>query len=111
MNLVSKEGPILNEKDGVLVLSVTAGSYLELQDGAIGIDPLDVQATASALELALELPSAKRAARAEILRTRIERNQLTDWLRLQLKDLEIIEYLRGVDDRDRRYPLRRTLSA
>jgi len=96
MNLVSKEGPVLNEKNGALVLSVTAGAYQELRGGAIGVDPLDVPATARALEDALQLPPGDRRARADLLRTGIERHQLSDWLRHQLKDLAITEYVRGV---------------
>jgi trehalose 6-phosphate synthase len=96
MNLVAKEGPILNERDGVLVLSINAGSHQELCGGALSIDPLDVGATAKALEQALEMPAAERKARADILKAAIERHQLSDWLRLQLKDLAVTEYVRGV---------------
>ena len=32
MNLVAKEGPLVNQRDGVLVLSENAGSHEELGD-------------------------------------------------------------------------------
>ena len=40
MNLVAKEGPILNRHDGVLVLSEYAGAYEELGAFALGVNPL-----------------------------------------------------------------------
>jgi hypothetical protein len=56
MNLVSKEGPTVNKRSGVLVLSRGAGSFEELGDHAVTIDDaLDVGATADAIEAALEL--------------------------------------------------------
>ena len=60
MNMVAKEGPLLNTNDGVLVLSVEAGAYEELAGPALGINPFDVQATAAALARALD-DGARRA--------------------------------------------------
>ena len=96
MNLVSKEGPIVNGHDGVLVLSKRAGSYEELRSGAIGVDPVDVEGTARALDAALTMPPAERRRRATLLRRAVESHELSDWLRHQLKDLSITEYVRGV---------------
>ena len=48
LNLVAKEGPALNQRDGALVLSREAGAYDELADVAIGVNPFDVTATAAA---------------------------------------------------------------
>ena len=90
MNLVSKEGPIVNMRDGVLVLSHGAGSYAELGDGALGVAPYDVAETSAALEAALEMPPAERRSRARALRQAIERNDITVWLRSQLEDLSSI---------------------
>jgi trehalose 6-phosphate synthase len=96
MNLVSKEGPAINERAGALVLSVTAGSYLELERGAIGIDPLDIEGTAAALYGALNLTQEERETRATYLRHAVEHYQLHDWLRHQLKDLAIAEYVKAL---------------
>jgi trehalose 6-phosphate synthase len=95
LNLVSKEGPILNGRDGVLVLSTATGSYRELRRGAIGVDPFDVAATATAIETALGLPDTERRVRADHLRESISRHQLSDWYRQQLKDLSLIEDTRS----------------
>ena len=56
LNLVAKEGPLLNTADGVLVLSRQAGAWEELAldgGGALGVNPFDVSGTADALHAAL----------------------------------------------------------
>ena len=61
MNLVAKEGPVVNSRDGVLVLSETAGAYEQLRSGAVPVVPGDVEGTADALYRALTAPG--RASR------------------------------------------------
>ena len=91
MNLVSKEGPALNERDGALVLSSGAGSFGELGDDAIPIHhPLDVEETASALEAAIDLAPDERARRAQDLKERAEAARPGDWINAQLEDLAAI---------------------
>jgi trehalose 6-phosphate synthase len=94
MNLVSKEGPAVNQRDGVLVLSKSAGSHAELAHGALCVDPLDVWGTAEALATALSMPEREKAQRASFVRQAIEHHQLRDWLRHQTSDLSVIRYLR-----------------
>lgn len=91
MNLVSKEGAIVNERDGVLVLSVTAGSHAELREGALSIKPDDIEQTAQALHTALSMPAEERRRRAALLRQTVKGHDLDEWLRLQLEDLRAIE--------------------
>ena len=58
LNLVAKEGPLLNTNDGVLVLSRQAGAWEELAlggGGALGVNPFDVAGTADALHAALTM--------------------------------------------------------
>ena len=90
MNLVSKEGPIVNTRDGVLVLSRGAGSYEELAPGALGVEPYDVEGTARALARALAMPAGERRARSLALRRSIEDNDVADWLQAQLADLSLV---------------------
>lgn len=85
MNLVAKEGPIVNERDGVLILSERAGARQQLEPGALVVSPCDVFATAEALHQALEMPVKERRARAERLRWLIEREDIADWLCRQLE--------------------------
>jgi trehalose 6-phosphate synthase len=87
MNLVAKEGALVNRRAGVLVLSRRAGAYEELGVGAIGIDPYDLPGTTDALERALAMPVAERRQRAAALRAAVSRNDVADWLGQQLADL------------------------
>ena len=85
MNLVAKEGPIVNQRDGVLVLSERTGARQQLEPGALVISPCDVYATAEALHQALIMPAEERQARAGRLRWIIEREDIGDWLCRQLQ--------------------------
>ena len=88
MNLVAREGPILNRRGGALVLSATAGAAAELGRAPLIIDPFDVERTAASLEHAIAMPSMERWRRARLLR-RLARGQTPKgWLQAQLRDLE-----------------------
>jgi trehalose 6-phosphate synthase len=92
MNLVAKEGPICNTRDGVLVLSENAGAHEELGEFAITVNPFDVDETAAALYLGLTMDGRQKAARAEKLRDTIRSNDVARWTGNQLQDLrELIE--------------------
>ena len=83
MNLVAKEGPIVNQREGVLVLSERTGARQQLEPGAIVIAPCDVYATAEALHQALTMPAPRREEFAARLRWVIEREDLQAWLHQQ----------------------------
>jgi trehalose 6-phosphate synthase len=85
MNLVAKEGPIVNRRDGVLILSERAGARQQLEPGALVVSPCDVYATAEALHQALVMPTEERQERAHRLRWRIEREDIAAWLCRQLE--------------------------
>jgi len=87
MNLVAKEGPLLNRKKGVLILSENAGAHDELGRYALSINPFDVSATADAIHQALEMPAAERARRSRALRTAVLKMSLERWVGDQLRDL------------------------
>ncbi len=80
LNLVAKEGPLVNERDGVLCLSPEAGAYDELGNAAIAVHPFDVSQSAAALHEALAMPDSERAARALRLRELIARHTPRSWL-------------------------------
>ncbi|MGH2766862.1 MAG: alpha,alpha-trehalose-phosphate synthase (UDP-forming) [Actinomycetota bacterium] len=90
MNLVAKEGPLLNRTGGALILSRTAGAHAELGRAAIGVDPVDVAGTAEAIAEALEMPEEDRAARAAALRRAAGSRTPMQWAGRQLRDLERI---------------------
>jgi len=83
LNLVAKEGPLLNAVDGVLVLSREAGVWEELAEPALDINPFDVTGTAEALHTALTMAPAERARRAGELTELVEARTAADWLRDQ----------------------------
>jgi len=87
MNLVAKEGPMLNTRDGALILSETAGAFQELRRWALPVDPFDVDQTAEAIAAALDMPAAERAARRRGLQAAVRRNPPNRWLESQLDDL------------------------
>jgi trehalose 6-phosphate synthase len=84
LNLVAKEGPIVNTTDGVLALSREAGAFAELHPEALEVNPFDVTGTAAVLLQALDMAPAERARRAEALRALVTRRKPGDWLAEQL---------------------------
>ena len=88
LNLVAKEAPLVNTRDGVVVLSVNAGAHQELGDWTVPIDPLDVEGQAAALEEALALPRAERRSRLESIREHVRTHDQAAWLEAQLADLD-----------------------
>jgi trehalose 6-phosphate synthase len=71
---------VVNDNDGVLVLSREAGAFEELRGSALEVNPFDVAATADVLARALAMSPPERARRAADLRTLVERRQSGDWL-------------------------------
>lgn len=95
MNLVAKEGALLNERNGVLILSEGAGAVSQLGDAALIIAPADVEGTADAIFQALTMPLNERRHRAEALRHSVETDDVTAWFRHQISD--IVRY--AIDER------------
>jgi len=84
LNLVAKEGAIVNERDAVLCLSPEAGVWDELAEAAIEVHPFDVAGTADALDRALRMPADERRTRAARLRELAVARRPADWLADQL---------------------------
>ncbi|HMB23937.1 MAG TPA: trehalose-6-phosphate synthase [Anaerolineales bacterium] len=91
MNLVAKEGPIVNRRDGVLVLSERTGAYQQLESGVLVVSPLDVYGTAEAMHQALTMPMEERREKAQRLRASIRSQDIVDWLRQQLSTIVKLE--------------------
>jgi trehalose 6-phosphate synthase len=68
LNLVAKEGPIVNRRAGVVCLSPEAGAYEELGTAVLPAHPYDLDQNATVLHEALAMPEDERRARAETLR-------------------------------------------
>ena len=84
LNLVAKEGAIVNERDGLLCLSPEAGVWSELGDAALEVHPYDIAGTADVLDGALRMPAGERADRAARLRSLATARRPLDWLDEQL---------------------------
>ena len=88
LNLVAKEAPLVNQRDGVLILSENTGAHEELHRWAITINPFDVSAQAEAIHEALEMPAGERKARIDAIRAHVREHDLTAWIGAQLSDLD-----------------------
>jgi trehalose 6-phosphate synthase len=88
LNLVAKEAPLVNRRNGVVALSVNAGAYEELEDWVTPVEPLDVAATADALETALALDEEERRGRRDAIEAQVRFNDLEHWIAAQLADLD-----------------------
>lgn len=95
MNLVAMEGPLLNRRGGVLVLSRNAGAYWRLGKHAVAVNPFDLRETAGAIADALEMSQDERAGRARRLSRLVLANPPERWVRSQLEDLERARRRRG----------------
>src|SRR5919109_1415029 len=87
MNLVSKEGPLVNEHDGMVILSENAGAHEELGDCALSVNPFDIQEQADEIYRALTMEPEERALRAKRLKEIITERDPGDWVDEQMADI------------------------
>jgi trehalose 6-phosphate synthase len=87
MNLVAKEAPAVNTRDGVLMLSENTGSHEELADCVLSVNPFDIQEQANAIHRALTMEPDERRLRAAHLKEIIYSRNPGDWVDDQLKDI------------------------
>jgi trehalose 6-phosphate synthase len=90
LNLVAKEAPLLNERDGVLILSENAGAHEELGEWALTVNPFDIAGQAEAIHEALELAPEERAARRQAIEAQVREHDLAAWIDAQLADLDAV---------------------
>jgi trehalose 6-phosphate synthase len=90
LNLVAKEGPLVNGRSGVLVLSENAGAHDELGQWAVTVNPFDVEGQARALHEALVMDEAERRRRAEALEAHVRENDVARWVGDELADLDAL---------------------
>jgi trehalose 6-phosphate synthase len=79
MNLVAKEAPLVNECDGVVVLSENAGAHAELGEWALTVNPFDVEGQAEAIENALAMDADERRGRLDAIRAHVREHDLNRW--------------------------------
>jgi trehalose 6-phosphate synthase len=90
MNLVAKEAPLVNTRDGVLILSENTGAHDELAGWALTVNPFDVAGQAEALHAALSMPVGERRARIEAIRRHVRAHDISAWIDAQLRDLDAV---------------------
>ncbi|NDJ85523.1 MAG: trehalose-6-phosphate synthase [Chloroflexi bacterium] len=86
MNLVAKEGALVNERDGVLLLSEYAGAFYEIGEHALTIPPFDIHSTAEAMNQALQMSADERHKRAIALQKIVQTNDVKTWFNMQVED-------------------------
>jgi trehalose 6-phosphate synthase len=87
MNLVAKEGPMVNERAGVSILSENTGAHEELGDWALTVNPFDIQELADSIHAALTMPREERERRLEGLQQIVTARNPGDWVDDQLSDI------------------------
>jgi len=95
MNLVAMEGPLLNRRRGVLVLSRNAGAYGRLGRYVLPVNPFDLREMSDALGTALDMPIDERTRRARGLSRLVLANPPARWVGGQLEDLARARLRRG----------------
>ncbi|MFZ0861351.1 MAG: trehalose-6-phosphate synthase [Candidatus Sulfotelmatobacter sp.] len=79
MNLVAKEFVASrNDENGVLILSIFTGAARELRD-ALQVNPYDIDQTAEAIRVALEMDPEERQARMQHMRRTIREHNVYQW--------------------------------
>jgi trehalose 6-phosphate synthase len=86
MNLVSREGPTLNRRNGILVLSRNAGAAAELTP-ALLVNPFDTDGTSLQIERALGMSDGERVERAQRLKELAPGTSPAEWLGAQIRDV------------------------
>lgn len=98
MNLVAKEFCASQEGDqGVLILSEFAGAAAQLGNGAILVNPYDIQCVADAVQQACAMEVRERVARMRKLRRRVRNENVFRWCERFCSHLENQdEHLRAI---------------
>ena len=96
MNLVAKEAPAVNTRDGVVMLSENTGSHEELGDCTLTVNPFDIQEQADTIYRALTMDSEERRLRAERLREIVQERDPGVWISEQLDDIRAKAVEQGV---------------
>jgi len=87
MNLVAKEGPMVNERAGVSILSENTGAHEELGEYALSVNPFDLQELADSIHAALTMSQEERRRRHDGLRSIVTARNPGDWVDDQLADI------------------------
>ncbi len=99
MNLVAKEFVAArHDESGVLILSIFTGAARELRD-ALQVNPYDIDQTAEAIRVALEMDPEEKQARMQRMRRLIREHNIYEWAGTLITELcELrLDHEEGVD--------------
>ena len=88
LNLVAKEAPLVNRRDGVLILSENTGAHEELAEWTVTVNPFDVAGQAEAIHQAITMTADERRRRSDAIRKRVRDHDITSWIETQLRHVD-----------------------
>ena len=91
MNIVPKEAAVVNEKNGILILSETAGCFDEIKEETIPVNPYDISETAEAYYKAITMGENDRKKRLINLNRIVANRNIYDWISNQFRDIKTIQ--------------------
>jgi trehalose 6-phosphate synthase len=87
LNLVVKEGALVNRSNGAIVLSENAGAHEELSAHVLSINPFDIMATADAMHRAIVMSAEEKRTRNDGAREVVRTNDIARWITRQVQDI------------------------
>jgi trehalose 6-phosphate synthase/phosphatase len=108
MNLVSKEFVAASSDESVLILSAFAGAAQEMRDGALLVNPHDIEAVADAIYRACTMDPQEKARRIATLRERVRVRDVHRWVEdflLAARDVPAPAAMPGTRGWDARLPI------
>jgi trehalose 6-phosphate synthase len=96
LNLVSKEGALVNRNNGVIVLSENAGAHEELHPHVLSVNPFDVEATADAIYRGLVMNVDERRRMNDGARDVVRANDISRWISRQVQDIRDLVATPGI---------------
>jgi trehalose 6-phosphate synthase len=96
LNLVVKEGALVNRADGVIALSENAGAHEELEPHVLSINPFDIMAAADAMHRGIVMSVEERKRLNEGARAVVRTNDIARWITRQVQDIRDLAATAGL---------------
>ena len=87
INLVAKEGAVVNTQNGSIIISESIGAYDQLRTAVLPVSPTDIEGTMQAMYKALTMSQEERQKRATMMCQSVEREDVINWLKIQIENL------------------------
>ncbi len=88
MNLIAKEAGLVNERNGVIILSENAGAHEELGEFCISVNPFDLENQAQAIYQALTMTEDEKKQQAGMIKNTVKHNDIHKWIDGQFVDIK-----------------------